>query len=324
MDRFLGINNKKSSPSAKSTQRSRRNRSRGNTNYVTKTSLHGGKFSPPTNPPDVSYQPWWPITLVWSAASSKSSDVNDLGNRLRKQTDPSGLGFNQKASDASDKPFRVQFRLQSVQAWNLTGRIISLSVEDFTDNNAQGRDQLCGLVDTGSPTHTPAVGYRLPASLSHHVLRNDDVSGKLNLFEVLGGSNDALVIYASVLYRFDGPIKFPTVSTPIIDKINEIRDSVDDELTELNRSIQLLTTTIDDLVSRQPSTLSKVVDGVTRVAAFVVPLAAREHSSLHISNPINDILRERIRETQSRETRVIDDQSSITSAEVLGLEEPFA
>lgn len=264
------------------------NRSRNNTtsNFVTKAALHGGKFSPSTNPPDVSYQPWWPLTVVNTHTGGVSMTVKDICDTVRTQTDPNSRGFNPEKSDqATDKAFRMQIRIISISAWNLSGRMIALSVEDFTDSGTSvgGRDQLCGIVDTGNVNHTPSAGFRLPASVSAHVLRNDDKGGKLAIFETQSAASDIVVVYVNILFRFDGPVKIPNVTDPIIrelERTNEVsKDSLCD-LDELNLSLERLKDTIDNLIKTQPSTTSRVINGITTLAAYVVPMTTELSATL--------------------------------------------
>lgn len=250
-----------------STRRSRSNkakalkmpdRSKGQ-QFVTKKQMNGGKFTPPTNPPDVTYIPWVPVTLVISHKGPLSFKVNDIKTYLRKQLDPTSRGFNQ--SDSGDKRFVVQYRVLKVQSWNLTGRVIALSIDDFIDSSANtgGRDQLCGLVDTGTSTHTPAVGYQLPHSHAHHVLRTDDKQAEEYLIDVSAPGSDQCITYLTILYRFDGPAKHPSVLSPIV----EVRETLD----ALSNRI---------MKYREPSKLELVLNGVKYVAEAVAVLSGAQ------------------------------------------------
>lgn len=216
----------------------------------------GGKFTPPTNPPDITYIPWNPVTLVLTFTGHLSLTVNDVKGYLRKQLDPTNRGFN--PLDAGDGRFVIQFRLHRVQCWNLTGRVLSLSVQDFMDasSNSGGRDQLCGLVDTGTSTHTPALGYQLPASHFHHVLRTDDKMAREILIDFSSPSSDQCIAYLSILYRFDGPARHPTILSPI----GEIQRT----LTKVSNKI---------LKNQESSKVELVMNGVKYVAEAVAVIA---------------------------------------------------
>lgn len=226
---------------------------------MTKKQVSGGRFTPPTNPPDVTYMPWNPVTLVISHSQTLTFQVNDVLAYLRKQLDPNSRGFNQSTS--GDKRFVVQYRIQSISSWNLTGRVVSLSVEDFIDSSANsgGRDQLCGLVDTGTATHTPAVGYNLPMSHFQHVIRTDDKLKDEHLFVVSAPTNDQCITYVKILYRFDGPATHPTVVSPI---------------GEVSRTLNQLSNKI--LKHKDASTIELILNGVKYTAQAVALLNGEE------------------------------------------------
>lgn len=255
---------------------------------VTKRDLHGGKITPRTNPPDVTYQPWVPVTLVHAFTSSLELSTSGVLAIMRKQLDPTRRGFNQTAT--GDSRFVVQFKLYSIQVWNLTGKTVSLSVTDFTESESAsgGRDQLCGIVDTGSQTHTPCVGYLLPASHRQHVLRTDDKQGTDILFNIQAGSSDQCMVYIRIAYRFDGPVNPPKLLLPL-DSINEKIEDLTNQSARSTRKI----TGIDKILTRlkeisentyaaRPSTIKKVIKGVEYTALAVSALAAasEEDSSI--------------------------------------------
>lgn len=196
--------------------------------FVTKREMSGGAFRPPSNPPQVTYIPWNNVTLVISHNTDLSLKVNDILGYLKSQLDPTSRGFN--STESGDKRFVVQMRIHSIASWNLTGRVISLSVEDFSDTNTatSGRDQLVGLVDTGTSTHTPAVGYKIPSNLSQHVIRTDDVTGPMYLLTVTAPSGSQLVTYVKISYRFDGPAKHPEILSPLAEIETTIKEAVKD------------------------------------------------------------------------------------------------
>lgn len=247
-----------------STKKSRFNKGRANgpssrnkvQQFVTKKQMNGGRFTPPTNPPDVTYIPWNSVTLVISHTGQLSLKVNNIKTYIRKQLDPTGRGFN--PADSGDSRFVIQYRILKVQSWNLTGRVIALSIDDFIDSSADsgGRDQLCGLVDTGTSTHTPAVGYQLPSAHSHHVLRTDDKQANEYIIDVSAPGSDQCITYISMLYRFDGPAKHPTVLSPIV---------------EVQKTLDRLSNRI--MKYKEPSKMELVLNGVKYVAEAVAVLS---------------------------------------------------
>lgn len=238
--------------------------------YVTKKQMMGGKFTPPTNPPDVTYIPWNPVTLVLTFTGQLTLTVNDVKRYIRKQLDPTGRGFN--PLDSGDARFVIQFRIHRIQSWNLTGRVISMSVQDFIDasTSSGGRDQLCGLVDTGTSTHTPAVGYQLPASHFHHVLRTDDKLSREEIVYISSPATDQCIAYISMLYRFDGPAQHPSVLSPI---------------GEIQRTLNKVSNKI--LNSKESSKVELVMNGIKYVAEAVAVIAA-DSCSGDDAIPVND------------------------------------
>lgn len=197
----------------------RSGRNRNGEAYVTKREVKGGALHVSSNPPDITYQPWYPCTVVHMGASSDLSiTVGNLVTELASQLDPYHRAFHGTLAsgtvrcviDSKDVTSpRLNIRLQSVRAWNLTGRIISLSVDDFSDigKTVGEADSLCGLVDTGSATHVPAVGFELPLSHRNIVLRNSTAEESAQLYHVMAPSSDTFIVYTNVLWRCDGPAK---------------------------------------------------------------------------------------------------------------------
>lgn len=239
-----------------STNRTRSNRSRakgkGN-NFVTKREVKGGQIHVSSNPPDITYQPWYPCTVVHMGATSDLHiTVDDLVKELAGQLDPFHHAFHGTLGDGSTVRClvdqknatapRINLRLQSVRAWNLTGRIISLSVDDFSDiSKAIGdADSLCGLVDTGSSTHVPAVGYELPLSHRNIVLRNSSTEGSAQLYHVMAPSSDTFIVYTNVLWRCDGPSKlasgFEDKMLSVMKRISNLSKTVSENTASLHKN----------------------------------------------------------------------------------------
>jgi len=222
--------------------------------------VFGGKFSPSTNPPDVDFQPWHRVTLVDPFSGTMTVSVDSLKDKLRKQLDPTGRGFNPE--DSGDKRFVPQFKIHTVQAWNLTGHIISISIQDFTDSKSasSGQDQLAGIVDTGSPGLLPKVGFKYPVSHRNHVLRCDDYEHAIQIASMQVGPSDQGLAYITVEYRFDGATTLPTtnnlfsVLTQCYSKLRTINNSANH--TTLNT--RLTAETAERILSKMP-TISTVV-----------------------------------------------------------------
>lgn len=196
----------------------RRNRP-GPTGFVKRSEIHGHKVSPPSNPPDVTYQPWFPVTLIFAAIGTLNIQVKDIATKLKEQLDPTHRGFNSKTS--GDGRFIVQLRIHSVMAWNLTAnaRLIALSVDDFHDTTSAtgGRDQLCGIVDTGGSSSAPKAGYVLPIGHRSMVLRNDDKEDEVYLINITAGAKDQILAHLKIHFRFDGPSTLPLLFNTLSD-----------------------------------------------------------------------------------------------------------
>jgi len=209
---------------------------RHNSSLVTYHSLHGGQINPGPNPPNINYQPWNHVVLAHVFKTQESIQVKTIPGLLKSQLDPTGRGFNQTTT--GDKQFVLQLKIHKIRAWNLTGNMIAMSVDDFLDSRASsgGREQLCGLVDTGSPSHVPAVGYTLPMSHRQHVLRSDDQENEVYICNVQLDSSQSGIIYVDLQYRFDGPVTPPALTTMlgrIMKNTNELREEVQQQRREV-------------------------------------------------------------------------------------------
>lgn len=254
-------------------------------NYVTQLGLHGGKLSPPSNPPDVQYQPWNRVTLCFTSAP-KLYTLKMISDTLKFQIDPNGNGLNQMVS--SEKRFRWQLKIFKVTVWNLTGKIIALSATDPTDKDlASGnRDQLCGIVDTGTSDSTARIGYLYPSSIRSRVFRPDDQEGGSDFFQVAtSSSKDTVLYHIELAYKFDGPtkpvvLKFVDAFTSVLNSERHLKNSVtaqEESLTVL-KSLNDITQRMERLeatvASERPSTLTKIVAGVAKTALLVAGTAA--------------------------------------------------
>lgn len=258
---------------AKSTSSSPRVRGRKTSrNQVTRHELTGGKLSVPPNPPSVTYQPWNHLTVVQAGSASSGGEitvkVSDLVDLIQKQIDPIKTGL-------ATAPI-LNVKLQRVRAWNITGHMIALSVDDFSDaaKAIADVDALCGLVDTGSTNHTPAVGYDLPNSHKNIVLRNGTSSAtdkKAVLYHVMAPAADTIIIYTTVLWKFDGPSKFSTFNSTMLQAIESIAENVQGVGTNLS----VLQETVERIDSRSSKLAvgNAIVDSVKVVAPFVIPAA---------------------------------------------------
>lgn len=249
-------------------------------NFVQEKQLTGGKVTPSPNPPDITYQPWNQVVLMdILTGGGKTYDVQMLVDLLKAQVDPKKRGFNQGTGEST---LIIQLRISTVYAWNLTGKVISLSLTDFTDSRtaSENREQLAGLVDAGTRTHTPAVGYKYPSSLRQTVLQNDKYDRNVDLFVVNFGSTDSVCLHIHIEYRFDGPITPPTsrlTEALLLEQLTTTSSAASRSLRKLvgindvvQRLDQIAKSTSD---SQKSSYIDKVISGVKHTAMLVAAAA---------------------------------------------------
>lgn len=250
-------------------------------NFVTKREVRGGKIELSSNPPEVTYQPWMPLVVVHSGQSGEiTMRVRDLCRQIAQQIDPTGHGLRPYANDWSASECIMQLRIRSVRVWNVTGRMIAISVDDFSDANKAiaDVDTLCGLVDTGSNLHVPAVGYQLPISHQNIVLRNDALTAKTIIYHVNCPTTDVCIIYTNVFFRFDGPAKFSTFNDTMYKLITRIRT----ETVRIQADVEDIGKNVTEIKDHDRGTIGNaIVKGVEITAPFVLPaLAPADESRL--------------------------------------------
>lgn len=261
-------------------QNPRRMRGPRRSKFITRREVHGGKIDVPTNPPEVAYQPWMPLIVVHSGISGDFHiTVRDLCQQIARQIDPTQHALRTFGDKWSDAECIMQVRLRSVRAWNLTGRMISLSVDDFSDVSKaiSDVDTLCGLVDTGSTMHVPAVGFQLPTSHQNIVLRNDKLNHGAILYHVMSSSNDNCIIYSSVFFRFDGPAKFSGFQ----DSMYKLVRNIGNKLNEVKNEAQQINKSVKEIQDHdRGSVVNAIYKGVSVLAPVVAPVVAGEDSDL--------------------------------------------
>lgn len=250
--------------------------------YVTKASLAGGRIRVPINPPDINFQPWNHVTLVDAFTDTdKEFKITDIVSLLQSQLDPIKRGFNQ---GTGENALIVQMKFFEVMAWNLTGRMIAMSVTDFSETTSAkaNREQLCGLVDTGAQAHIPAVGYLMPALHRSTVLRNDKIDRDVILFNLQAGSGDSCIFYLKMAYRFDGPVKIPKLVQPIavMKEQLDVAKGTEQNTKKTTGVLGRMKSTLGDMASKLPDTVKTIKDGVEVTAMLVSALAILEEEEL--------------------------------------------
>lgn len=264
--------NRKTTNNRRNTERRTKGYPQQLSTFVRKSDLNGGKFAPSVNPPDITYQPWSTLVLAFNTPP-KSFTFADLIPVFRTQIDPLSRGLNQIEWN-KDKGLTIQFKFQSVAVWNLTGRAVSLTVWDdshISASSADNQDQLGSWVDCGSQSAFPCVGYLYPhmhRSQVHHI---NNTTKAANIFTITASANqDSILCHFKISWKFWGPVKFPTVNikspsvTAIVSQIKNV---------------------ITEIKNQQPSTVSKIIDGVEK-AASVVAIASGLENLEYVSESI--------------------------------------
>lgn len=236
-----------------------------------KSGNKGGRFTPPSNPPDTTASPWYPLTLSQIVAPGEFT-FKDLIDVFQSQLNASKTTFNSRDFNTdTGEPFRVQIRFDSITVWSLTGRIVSLTVwdvEEQTTNSSDQRekDQLGAWVDCGGASCFPAIGYRYPPAYREKVYRPDPRYAGLSIATTTGGTRDSILYQIRIHWRTDSLPKFSVATQPIRD--------LETRLAKLQADIDSLNEVSNDIHASQPSTITKIVEGIAIVASYVAPLVA--------------------------------------------------
>nr|UQS95355.1 MAG: hypothetical protein [Ezimos virus] len=246
---------------------------------VSRSELMGSKISVPENPPDINFQPWNSLVLVDSFNDKLEATTHSLTKQMWDQLDPNHHAFKDCPDDWTKSEFRLQFKIQMIRAWCLTGKMIALSVEDFMSptKDETSVDQLCGLIDTGNSHHIPGVGYRLPLSHQQSIIRDskEKQTGDQHLFRVV--SDGPSMAYVNVLWRCDGPLKLPQFDDNLIRMVAKIKRDVNitaSKTFKFEDKLGKISDQLEELIKAQPSLLSEVVGDLTVGAASVAVVGA--------------------------------------------------
>lgn len=227
---------------------------------------------PSNDPPQLAYQPWNHVTLAWYSLPG-DTNFGDLVNTIKTQLDPNKTGFN-------EEKLAVQMKIHSVRVWNVSGKHVSLTVYDYIDGD--NKDQLCGLMDAGSNTGIPKLGYEMPITFRHHVIRNDAKTGKNILFTTSAASGDSILSYVRMEWRFDGPVKGPSID------LDWERKSYEAQIENLKNN-QRTADTINKILESQPSLIERVISGVTHHAAEISLLADEKQALFDLTDALKEL-----------------------------------
>lgn len=263
-------------------QKRTRNRIR-NSTFITRDEVKGGKLEVPPNPPDITYQPWMPLTVVMKHGGGElKATLTVIARTLVTQVDPTRHAFRTDADTTANLlggPI-FQLRFNSIRAWNLTGHMLALSVNDLSSEGKTNVDTLCGIVDTGSNTHTPVAGYKFPLSHRDFVLRPDKDNKDDPIFHLITPEGDTSIIYVNVLWRCDGPSKlssFTESMLAVVKQIDRKLSSGNSVRKQMSKKVDSGVKDLDQLVEHSKTTIgSVIVKGAEVVAPFVIPALAAE------------------------------------------------
>lgn len=240
----------------------------------------GRKFSPNQNPPDVSLKPFNQLTMVHTG-NGTTENVYDYSSRdllaeLIKQINPASNG-------AQISPDHIEMRVTMVKAWNITGSKIAFTAYDFI---AKDDTTLCSIVDVGAKDSYPVIGYEFPSSFRETVLK----STKDKIYSIFTPRGNTVIIYTNVLWRFIGNPVF-TFSTDLlihisqqVDKVAQSSNSTAIATSSTAAHTSKIAKSTQRLVDLQPGLVSRIVDGVAHIGAYVAPLAADEETTLRLQD----------------------------------------
>lgn len=237
------------------------------------TSNTGSRISPTLNPPQIDYQPWYRVILAVSHTASKTFTPAIVVEKIRSQLDPHGHGF----LPATESAFRLQFKLHSIRCWNLTGRQIALSVNDYSVRNTSGQEQLCGLVDCGTALHIPCCGFKLPQSISNLVLRNDNDDKDDPMLDVIAPTGNSCMTYLEVSWRFDGPLKIQSFQCDMY-KLLVNQQQTKKILEQSAATLAHISQVADE---SKPSFIERTISGVSKAAEVVAVAAGADEIIRH-------------------------------------------
>lgn len=299
----------------KRNRRSKNQTGNGGPVYISRFAVKGGSFKVPENPPDVTLQPWLPITILLDISSDWTLYVKDLVAAFRNQYDGEGKYLNPVKENSTDKTkagkgLKVELRLISVKGWALEGKTLTAVI--FDPLNRQQTQKNVGVLkiffDSGTPSHIPSFGYKYPDAISERILissddtdagidiLDEDGSSQLIKLDVAGSSH--VMCYFSILIKPYGNPKMPSIkSLPsrLLSEACTTRKIVEDigqsmSVSNTGKNISHLTNVADKMAEilaelkiiseaaerSKPSTLSKIVDGVKYTAMAVATIAGTE------------------------------------------------
>lgn len=229
-----------------------------------------GSFIPNARPSPIVLQPFFSLSLLFSLSKDTDVRVSDVAGRIAKQIDPDGKTLTWSGSATPVLGGIIIFKMQSIQLYGQRGSHIGFLCYDYSDFDQEVYNTFETLLDVGTDSSPPSLGYRFPNTLRQTPVyySSNAASSKMELFKVLCKSPVSVIIKLS--FRFWAGSSYSPVN--ILGPLERIADSTS-ESNEVLRELKALTEAIK---SSQPTLLSKVKDGVSIATAAVTVLAGAE------------------------------------------------
>lgn len=227
-------------------------------------------FVPSPRPPPIQLQPFFHLTLLFTTSSDRAYLVHDIAGFLTKQIDPDGLTLTWVDPGGGKAPVLngvIIYRLHSIVIYGQKGSHVGFMCYDWSDFDQETSNTFETILDVGTDSSPPCVGYKFPQSLRDAPIyyKASASANNMRLFKILCKTSVSIMLRLS--FRFwPGTSYSPLNTVPAIDQIA----SASSETSALLKELKELTIAIK---ASQPSTVSKVLDGV-QTAASVVTIAA--------------------------------------------------
>lgn len=190
---------------------------------ITHRENSGYKYTPSAQIPESNPKPWWPLTISITS-SPKEIKAEDIRKAFRAQLQP---GTPKSYLFADINLLHFDARYLRVEAWNLTGKALSLTIYQLppiTYNPAGNfspvtTTQLGGWTDAGGTNSFPRLGYVYPLAsqaVSYPVQKFDDPSYSI-LTTTAGASTDTILHRIHILFRPHGDTIYTSVLNPSLD-----------------------------------------------------------------------------------------------------------
>lgn len=231
-----------------------------------KPELRGRKFKPPTQPPEITPQPFNALTIFHVGKGDTGTydfTAKDIANMIIAQVNPSKLFILPATA--------LEVRVQKIRVWNISGKTLHLVAYDYL-SSATTQASLQIVIDMGSPSTYPAVGYEWPTTHQQTVLNSTITK---NIFSIVAGAKADVVMYISVLWRIYG-MPVPQYTLGLLARISGTLEDVKKDTKDVADQAKESNSHLKEIRESQPGLVSKIINGVAHIGAYVAPLAADE------------------------------------------------